>query len=116
VRGCKKAKGHSKTPSQSNPEWHRREAFLEWIAGLGNSDFLDVIDMVYDPHPQLHKGESYSIPHQIVIATPRLRRLISDDHRRKLDRNRQANRRLKLKTRTNGKRNKSAKEFLSKKA
>jgi hypothetical protein len=30
---------------------YRCEAFLEWIAGLGHSEFLDVIDMVYKHCP-----------------------------------------------------------------
>src|SRR5205814_7051148 len=37
----------SARPGQLNSDRFRREAFLEWIAHLGNPDFFDVIDIVY---------------------------------------------------------------------
>jgi hypothetical protein len=101
----------SKNASQSDPERWRREPFLEWIGGLGNSDFLDVIDMVYGP---LRKGGPYSNPHQIVIGMRRMLRLVSERRRRDLDRKRQANRRLKLKERANNSKSKNPKIFLLK--
>jgi hypothetical protein len=82
-------------PRQLNPDRFRREAFLEWIAHLENSDFFDVIDIVYDPDPQLHKGESYSLPHLIA----KIPGTLAKNHKRKQAQRRQSNRRLKLKER-----------------
>jgi hypothetical protein len=88
-------------PRQLNPDRFRREAFLEWIAYLGNPDFFDVIDIVYDPDPQLHKGESYSLPHGIINAIAATREVIAERRKRKQDAKRAAKYRANLKEREN---------------
>ncbi|CEF48708.1 unnamed protein product [uncultured bacterium] len=82
-------------PRQLNPDRFQREAFLDWIASLGNSEFLDVIDIVYDPDPQVWKGESHSLPHLIVKANAATRRVIAENRKRKQNRLRQRRRRDK---------------------
>jgi hypothetical protein len=84
-------------PSQLNPDRFLRQAFLEWIAGLGNSDFLDVIDIVHDPDPQLHKGESYSHPHLIA----KIPGIVAKYRERKQGAKRAANYRGRIKEREN---------------
>ncbi len=84
-------------PRQLNPDRFRREAFLECIASLGNSDFFDVIDIAYDPDPQLHKGELYSLPHQIAKAIATTREVIAKYRERKQGAKRAAKYRANLK-------------------
>jgi hypothetical protein len=88
-------------PRQLNPDRFRREAFLEWIAYLGNPDFFDVIDIVHDPDPQLHKGESYSLPHEIIHTIAATREVLTKYRERKQGAKRAANYRAKLKEREN---------------
>jgi hypothetical protein len=88
-------------PSQLNPERFGREAFLEWIASLCNSDFLDVIDIVHDPDPEVWERESYSLPHRIVNAIASTRRVIAEKRKQKQGAKRAKKYRDRLKERGN---------------
>jgi hypothetical protein len=81
------------------PDRCRREAFLEWIAHLENSDLLDVIDILYNPDPELCDGESYSLPHEIVNNIAAAREAIAKSRERKQGAKRAANYRARLKAR-----------------
>jgi hypothetical protein len=104
-------------PRQLNPDRFRREAFLEWIAGLGNSDFLDVIDIVYDPDPEVWEGESYSLPHRIVNAVGATRLVIAEKRKQKQGAKRAKKYRDRLKARENRRKNGTqCRKFHAKKA
>ena len=87
-------------PRQLNPDRFRHEAFLEWIASLGNSDFFDVIDYVHDPD-EVYETGSYSLPHKIINAIAATREVIAERRKRKQDAKRAAKYRANLKEREN---------------